>query len=284
MIDPGTRLFVFEDNNAVFTDHTFSASDYLRDSFSMQLATGTDFLYLGYRKPFNSVYWNYITPNTNALALLSAEVFDGANWIAVEISDETLDMSRDGYIFWDVPDKDEDAENYEVTINGQSAFFIRFAVAANQSAMTVQAANLIFADDQMLKQEFFEIDNSDLLPSGQTTHIATHVSTRNRILHEFNKLGYEVSKNTASSRKKLDQWDLFDIFEIRQAAAYLTLSTVFFNLSDSIEDHWWIKYKEYEKKFGEAMRLARLSVDFDDDGREDDDEIIAQVKVMRWNR
>jgi hypothetical protein len=75
-----------------------------------------------------------------------------------------------------------------------------------------------------------------------------------------------------------------DVFEIREAAIFLALSKIFFNLSDSPDDHWWIKYREYADKYEAKMTVARLSIDTDDDGITDEDEKQRQFNPTRWAR
>ena len=82
----------------------------------------------------------------------------------------------------------------------------------------------------------------------------------------------------------MTQWDLFDLFEIKQAAVMLTLSKIFFLLSDDVEDQWWTKYREYQDKFEEAFKLARISVDSQNDGVQDNNEKLVKKKVNRWQR
>lgn len=276
MIDPKTKLTVKHDDNGVFSDHSQKAADYIRDDFSIDLSSTEDYLYLGLAKPFGATYVAVSTANVNANTL-AAEIWDGTAWTAVELTDETEGLTRSGFMFWDKVGMTSSA------VDGEDAFYLRLRPSADQSATSVRGVNLVFSDDNQLKSEFFEIDNSSLLPAGENSFITKHASTRNRIIQEFRKLKYRTQVGTAQPQS-LDQWDLIDIFEVREAATFLTLSEIFFNLSDSLEDHWWIKYKEYQKKYEEMIRIATLSIDSDDDGIDDDDEVAQPIKVFRWNR
>jgi hypothetical protein len=132
-------------------------------------------------------------------------------------------------------------------------------------------------------REFFEIDNANVLPPGEVSHISAHVASRDMIIQQLRNMGY-VKEDDNSNISNLTPWDLHDINEIKQAAKYLALSKIFFNLSDSVEDNWWKKYREYHDKFEEAFRLARISLDLNNDGIKDTEEMGRKVKSWSWSR
>lgn len=275
MINPKTKLTVFHDDNGVFTDHTDSASDYIRDDFSMTLVSLEDYVYIGYYKPFNSVYVEFSTANVNSNDF-ALEYYDGTTWTTLELDDDTKGWTRSGFMHWDKSDMNE------VEINSTTKYYIRMKPDSDHSATTLSGLNLVFSDDNQLKQEFFEIDNANLLPSGQSSHINSHVASRNTIIQMLRNQGY-IKTNSSTGQENIDQFDLHDVFEIRQAATYMALSKIFFNLSDSVDDNWWAKYKEYQDKFEGMFALAKLTLDQDDDGNEDSEEK-RNYKSKRWNR
>lgn len=276
MIDSRTKLTVLHDDNSVFADYTREAADYLRDSFSTTLVAAEDYIYIGYRKPINAVYVELETANTNSNTM-SVEIYDGTSWVSTDLHDETNGLTRSGFLTWDKTDMSN------TTINSEDKYWVRLKPDADHTATTFRGINLVFADDQMMKSEFFEIDNSSLLPTGESSHVTTHVAARNMIVQSLRNLGY-IKENATTGEQNIDQWDLHDIYEIRQGAMYLALSKIFFNLSDSVDDNWWQKYREYNDKYEEAMRLARLSMDLDDDGVEDTEEKRQPMQSYRWNR
>lgn len=276
MVDSRTKLTIFHDDNSVFADHTDELSDFLRDNISMTLVSAEDYLYIGYRKAFGSIYSELVTANTNANTF-TAEYWNGTAWTSVSLHDETQGFTRSGFMTWDK------SSMASTTVNSVDKYYLRLKPSADHSSTSVRGINLVFTDDSALKSEFFEIDNSNLLPSGESSHISTHVASRNHIIQSLRNLGY-IRTNTAGTDENIDQWDLHDIYEIRQASMYLTLSKIFFTLSDSVDDHWWAKYKEYQHKYEEAFRLAKFSVDSDDDGVEDVSEIEESFKTQRWSR
>lgn len=268
MIDPKSKLFVFHDDNASFTDHSSKAADYTRDTFSLDLSSTEDYLYIGFTKPFSSVYAELTTANLNANTL-TAEIYDGSSFTAISLDDESEGLTRSGFLFWD------SASMKSTTIDGQAAFWIRLRPSADHSATTVRGLNVVFSDDTLLKQEFFEVDDEQILPPGETSHIMTHVAVRNRIMQKLRNTGYVkwVNGDSTTPRKvKLDQWDILDLFEFRQAATYMALSKIYFNLSDGTDDNWIAKHREYEDLAEEQFALALSTIDEDNDGLVDGNE------------
>jgi hypothetical protein len=277
MIDPLNKLTVLHDDNGVFSNHSDNAADFIRDNFDMALDAAQDYLYIGFSKPFNSVYVAITTANLNANTL-AAQYYNGASWVSLSLTDETKGFTRSGYLFFDK------SQLKNTTINGINSYYIRLRPSVTHSLTTFRGINLIFADDHALKQEFFEVDHESLLPSGESTHLVQCVGARNSIVQMLRNKGYTKTNAESGASSQLTYWDLHDIFEIKQAAVLLTLSKIFFMLSDSREDTWWAKYTEYQDKFEEAFQLVTLALDSNDDGVADEQEKIEEFRVQRWLR
>lgn len=273
MIDPNSKLSIFHDDNGTFSDYTEQAADFMRDEFTAELSATEDYLYIGFYKPISGVYIQFKTPNTNANEF-SFEVYDGTSWVAADLTDESLGFTRSGFLFWDR------ALLNAVEVDSVEKYWVRLRPSADHSATEYRAINIVFSDDTLLKQEFYEIDNNQILPPNETSHISSHVSVRNRIIQKLRNSGYDKYRGgdpLQPRKKKIDQWDLLDIFEFRQAATYMALEKIFFNIADGPDDAWWQKYLEYKMLGEEQFALALASIDQDDDGEEDTDEV-QQVK------
>lgn len=277
MIDPRTKLNAIHDDNGSFTDYKDEAVDYLRDSFNVTMVSAEDKMYFGFRKPFGAIYFELETPNLNSNSF-SAAYWDGTQWVTLSLNDETQGWTRSGFMTWNKELMDI------TTIDGTDAYFLRLVPSADHTATSIRGANLVFSDDQQLKQEFSQITNSNMMPAGQTSHIQHHVASRNRIVQELRNRGNLVQNATTGALKDLDQWDLHDVYEVRQAATHLALSKIFFELSDEPDDQWWMRYREHKKAYESNMALAALSLDTNDDGTEDTSEEKTQVQPVRWNR
>jgi len=284
MIDARIKLTVLQDNASTFTDHSNDAVDYLRDTFTLAMAGGTDFLYIGYHKQVNAVYAEIDTVDASGSTLL-VERFDGTVWVPVVHLDETEGMSRSGFITWDKAfdsDPHEEIAPPEVEVDGITQTFIRFSYDNGNTAV-LDGLNLVFSDDQMLKREFPNILDPRILGAGQTSHITHHVASRNLMVQTLRNEGY-IKHNDVTGIESINQFDLIDIYEIREAATYLALSKIFFILSDEIGDNWWSKHKEYHKLYNQTFNTAKLSVDTDDDGIAEIDEKLIPRKSMRFSR
>lgn len=279
MIDPKSKLTVLHDDNGTFNNLTEKAADLTRDNFTVQLIAAEDYLYIGYEKPFGSMYLETYTTNTNANSF-TAQIYNGTSWVSVDISDESQGLTRSGFVFWTKTSMNS------VAVNSLTRYWIRLKPSVDHTSTVMRGINLIFANDAAMVSEFSEITNSNLLPAGEVSHIRTHVSTRNHIMQSLrNHYAKSVTDaNSNATQEKINQFDMIDIFEIREAATYLSLSKIFFNLSDSVEDHWFIKYREYQDMYEDKIKVAYLSIDTNNDGVDDANEVQRQYNPTRWVR
>lgn len=279
MIDPKSKFTVLYDDNGTFTDLTEDASDLTRDNFNLTLIAAEDKVYIGLHKPFSALYAEMYTPNVNA-GMFTAEIWDGSAWVSTSLTDESKNFTRSGFMYW------ENEDMMSTTVNSVDKYWLRLTPSVDHSATAVRGINFIFANDSAMKSEFFEIDNANILPAGEVSHIGTHVATRNYILHHLRNHYTKTSsqESTVGMLEKINQFDLLDIFEIREAAVFLSLSKIFFNLSDNQEDHWWLKYREYNDKYEQKIIVARLTIDQDDNGLKSTAEQQRQFNPVRWNR
>jgi len=277
MIDARVKITVLEDNASTFTDHSNEAADYLRDSFTLAMAPATDFLYIGFRKPINAVYAELDTADASS-SELTLEVYNGTSWVSLTHQDETQGLSRSGFISWDRAD----LEDSLVEVNSDTSYWIR-ASYDNGNTAELAGLNLVFSDDQMLKREFPSILDPRIIAAGQTSHIVHHVAARNLMVQIMRNEGY-IKYDADGNYENITQWDLLDIYEIREAATYLALSKIFFLLSDDVDDNWWNKHKEYMNLYNKTFSAAKISMDKDDDGAVDADEKLNPHKSIRFTR
>lgn len=275
MININTKLKVFHNS----TDYSNSAFDFSRDTFSLTLLS-TDYLYIGFSKPINSVYVQLNTVNTNANTL-TAQYHNGSTWTALSnVYDDTKGFTRSGFITWDRNQSNEAA----TTVNSESAYWIRLQPSVSHSATVVQAINFIFVDDNELTLEVPEITDTQHL-TGKTSHILTHVAVRNQILQDLNNKSYYKLNPTTGIKEDLTCWDILDANQIKQAATFLALSKIYFNFSDSPGDKYSEKSAYYNNKYKEAFQLSRLSLDVDDDGLSDVEEKTSEpLTIVRMRR
>lgn len=269
MRDEKSKLKVFKLDGATYTDYTEEAWDFDRDEFALALTTA-QYLILGRTKKFNAVWFEMHTANTNA-ATITAEYWNGTAWTALTLYlEETKGLTRSGFVKWESP------EDWEAsTLNSVEKFYVRLVTSANFSAGTkIHGVNLVFSSDQDLKARRFDI--ADYLPENHagtspSTFILSHVAAREEILQRF-ATDEKVKIDSDGRLRNLDQWDLFDINQIRNASIYYALYLIFQALSDTKEDKYDSLSAGYAADYEKALQVAILSYDADDDGEDGPDE------------
>jgi len=273
MLRTKNKLTVFDDNNSVFSDYSREALDFDRDTFSITLDSTTSYLYVGFYKPINAFYLELGTANINAGSLVG-QYYNGSSWVSItNMYDESNSMTRSGFIQWDRNLTDES----EVLINSETMYFYRFRPSVTHSATVINGLNIVFSDDTDLKREYFEA--SDLLPSGEVSHILTHVAARDQII-QYLRNSANFIKSSTGSKKDVNAFDLHDIGQIKSAATYLALYKIFSAITDDPDDIYKVKAEEFKKNYSEAIKTPFIDIDDDDDGIRD----TSENKVIRTTR
>lgn len=278
MIESKFRLKIFTYTSSTYTDISKEMADFGRDT----ITTGIDsdgYIYVGLDKPFNQFYTYLTTPNSTSLSL-SIKYWNGSAWTAVSNKiDDTNAFGRSGFISWD---RNPTSES-KTTINSEEKYWIQIEPSGVITTMTLAGMGFLFADDNDLKTEVPEITDSNHL-AGKTSHILTHVAVRNEIIQDLRNKDYYTTNQTTGLIQSLTPWDFLEANQIRQAAIYLALSKIYFNFSDSVDDKYSSKSNTYADKYKKAIDLARLSLDKDDDGIQDDVEQNPEFSIFRITR
>jgi hypothetical protein len=143
----------------------------------------------------------------------------------------------------------------------------------------LKGVNIVYADDNQLAAEVRIIN--DYLAEGDTSFIAYHLAARDDIVQTLRNGGNikQVPDNnnegfdfmfSIDRTIQMNKWDLLDVGEITQAAKYLCLAKIFFDVSENVDDKAYIRWRDYMDKYGQAFRLYYLSLDLDDDGNVDE--------------
>jgi len=271
MIDKRESLTVMKDKSGTITDISDNLADYLRDTEDLTLTT-LDYLYVGYYKPFNAMYIELDTPNING-SNITVEIWDGTAWTSPSNRDETKGMNRSGFITFD-------KSTFELSlIEGENLAWVRLSVDADTSAMVLKGVNIVFTDKNTIQQEFYHIDK--LIDS--TELIGKLVASRNEIVDRLSQRGY-LKYSADLSVNDITPFDLHDVYQLKQAATFLTLAKIYLELSDSMDDHFWAKYEIYQGKFNTAINLYTVDVDLNDDGQDDETPAEKKKQAIRWSR
>lgn len=270
MINPNSKLLFFFNSS----DKSNEAFDFLRDNFNLTLTTN-DYIYVGYSKTINSLYFHLATPNVNSNSL-TVEFWNGSSWEAVSnLNDFTKGLIRSGYMTWTRP-----TTHSLDTINSKEGYFYRISTNTNHSAAVYSGCGIIFNDDHDL-----EVENPDILDenhlAGKTSHVALSVAAKNQIIQDLNNKGLTKTLNNIESG--INCWDLLDITQVKEASVFLTLAKIYFNFSDNPDDKYYQNYQDYMKRYEQSMNVVRLYIDKNNDGQEDLDEISPEGSKMNFS-
>ena len=269
MLRTKNKLTVLHDDNSTFADYSNESLDFDRDFFTMELSAASDYLYIGFTKPISEIFFEIKNPNT-VTATLDGEFYNGTTWTdLVGLYDETRSFKRSGYITWDRNQTDE----AQVAVNSSTKNWVRFRPSVDLSVTIFAGINIIFSSDRDLKGEFFEI--GQFLPKGADSHILTHVAARDEIIQYLRNGGHFKQDLNTGRLKDITAFDLLDLGQIKQPAINLTLSKIFSNASDQVDDNWSEKASHYRSLYNASMKLFYLDIDSDDDGKQDDEERMA---------
>jgi hypothetical protein len=281
MIDKRMNLTVKHDDNGSFSDYSHKMGAYGRDAITLTITSAEDDVYVGFAKPINAMYVD-ITSAAGSESTMTLEYWDGSAWTSVsELSDDTMGMNRSGFIRWN---REENLTDYaKNAVDGQTMYWYKLNPGADRTDIVLSGLNLVFSDDYELSLEQPYISDSEFL-GNESSHIKTHVAARNEIIQKFRNKNYVKIDPISGDPEDITPWDLLDIDEVRLAASYLALSKIYYQLSDNPEDVWAIKSVEYYNKFEKYVNVARLSVDTNDDGIQDDVENKRPYKNRHFSR
>lgn len=98
---------VLYSDNGTLSDFTKNVNNYHSGTSTISSFLYTeDYIYIGQRMPFNSLFFKFGTANTTS-STVTVKIWDGNSWSsAVEVFDETLSsgasFGQDGYLSWNV--------------------------------------------------------------------------------------------------------------------------------------------------------------------------------------
>lgn len=277
MIRVNEKLTVLHDDNSSFADYSNEMADYTRGTASFTYVDAEDSVYVGFSRPISVFYVEMGTSNTNS-GTLAVQFYNGTTFGDVDgLHDDTNALNRSGFVRWDRNQTDEAV----TTINSVEQYWYKINLGADSTAMVLNGLNIVYSDDQDLKRELFEI--SRYLPSGESTHILSHVAARDEIIQELRADGRYKQDLSTGRLKDITSFDLLDISQVKMASTYLALSKIFFRVSDQPDDIYMEKHNRYRALYNSAMKTMYLNVDEDNDGISDWEEELAPkgAKLIR---
>jgi len=255
MLDINTLLDIKYYDGVDFADMKMSLGSPGRDTETVTFNTG-HYLYIGYYKPVKFLYFDFAIPNTNANSLTIEYSNSSNTWTELNALDETAGFTRNGLLQWEEIDGDLLGT---ATIDSTEKYWVRIKPSAIHSESEWNFSGLILSSDEDLLVENPYILDTNLL-MGERNHLKAHVASRKEIIQTFSNKG--AKKNNG----KLTFWDMLDIQEFRQGSIFLTLSKIYFNLSDKDDDTWLKKSEKYRGRYQNQVNLYYKTLDTNDTG------------------
>ena len=254
---------IFSDNNSL-TDLSTKIKNHRDGEATLPIVASEDYLYIGSRYPFNSIYFKFKTANTNTTTV-SVSYWEGNEWTnAVEVIDETNGFKNDGYVTF-VPDKNESSWLREDTVQGDGNseevqglgtlviydhYWLRLKFSNDLSATTsLNWIGDLFCSDEDMYSEYPIFNSSNLklaYKAGKTDWENQRIRASDLVISDL------VTRNIIE-----DSGQLLDKDKLKLATVSRTAQIIFNALGDDYVDDTLKAKKEY----GERVRENMLSVD-----------------------
>ena len=152
----------------------------------------------------------------------------------------------------------------------------------------IDGINVLFSSDiDIIEITPYIENNINYLPKGYTSFVPYHQAARKSIIQDLRNKGKAKYNNKDFNDSNLrwsnlTQFDILDREELLEAARNKVMALMYFNMSDDPEDNFSAKAKTHSKKYSDAVSLAFLSLDKNDDGKvtEGSENLTKQVTRM----
>ncbi len=279
---------IFFDNNTSFEDMSITLLTYLEKTHTVDFVAADDKLYFGRRKPFNTIYVEMSTVNTNA-STMTVKFFDEttSTFIAVtDLVDETFGLTQSGFIQFKNPNTSASEPWTTNAINSTTKYWIQISFSADLLSTTaIQGMNLVFSDDDDMKGIHPGVEN--YLRTGTSSFILHHQSARDWIINSLRrdgKLKVQLGDSGDGLIADLDVWDVHLPEQVNRWSVFLALHSLFKQLGTQPDDQFNEMAKNYLTLAGEAKDVYYLSLDLDDDGTMDIEERAVENSTGRFRR
>ena len=238
----------------MITDITNGVKSYEDGTASLTILS-TDYLYIGQRHPFNSLFFKPSTVNAEA-SLVTLKVYDGRNFVSVaELNDETLlsgaSLGQSGFMTF-VPDKDESNWSYDdtedmtelSTIKIYDHYWIQLSFSASLTApIVLKYIGNLFNTDNDLYAEYPIFSKTNMKSAfSVTTWEQQSVRAAEIIIQDMVADGIILNGGQLLSREK-----------IRLAAICKVAELIFGALGDDYENDRIKARNEYKSRLSRGV-------------------------------
>lgn len=248
---------IFYSDNGILRDLSVNLNKYDSIESEFDYISGEDYIYIGSRLPFNSLYFKVIAPNEMP-ANMYVEVWDGENWEFVnELIDETGAFQKSGYITF-VPDRDtgwnmEDTNSGGNIITGLDSlkiydkYWMRISFDADlSSSVSLSWVGHLFADDADLGSEY-----PDLV---KTSVKAAFKAGKTDWEEQLVRASEIVIEDLMINRVILDSSQILDRYDYRSATIQKAAEIIFNAFGDDFVDQKQRAREEYQRRLSNPTK------------------------------
>jgi len=248
---------VFYSDNGDIRDLSVNLNKYDETESSFNYVAGEDFIYIGARLPFNSLYIKLIDKNTLP-ANMYVEVFDGDSWNFVnELIDETGAFHVSGHITF-VPDRDSGWSREDTSGDGDNIpgleslkiydrYWMRISFDADLSlGCSLSWVGSIFSDDSDLGSEYPDLVKTSVLTSfkaAKTNWEEQHV-----------KAAQVIEQDLMINGVIVDPGQMLEREDYRLASVQKVAEIVFNAFGDDYIDQRQRAREEYQKRLSSPVK------------------------------
>jgi hypothetical protein len=242
---------VFYSDNGILRDFSVNLNKYDDIESEFHYISGEDYIYVGSRLPFNSLYFK-VTHKNNQPANMYVEVFDGNKWQFVnELIDETSSFKNSGYITL-TPDRDtgwsmEDTSGGGDLIPGLESlkiydkYWMRISFDDDLSNhVCLSWVGHIFADDSDLGSEY-----PDLIKQSVKTSFKPGKQNWEEQLVRASEV---VIEDLMINRNLMDSSQILDRYDYRSATIQKCAEIIFNAFGDDFVDQKQRAREEYQRR------------------------------------
>jgi hypothetical protein len=208
-------------------------------------------------KPLSRLYWAVDSSHDGTLSL---SYFNGTALASASVSsDTTAALTRQGWLTWDRPSDDsKDGDNYRYVFTLEDV--------STLPTLNLSFVGIVFSEDRDLKKEYPNI--IDHKPENDSSFLRFHVAAKDSIVQWFKGKGQVTFNGTKF--QEVDEFDFLIPGELQMASRFMTLAKIFFWLSDSSDDKYYQKGKDFIAESYNSLDVYYVSIDKDQDATPDE--------------
>jgi len=253
---------VFFSDNGILRDLSVNLNKYDDIESEFAYVSSEDYLYIGSRLPFNSLFFKVVQANENPTNMY-VEVWDGDSWEFVnELIDETGGFAKSGYITF-TPDRDagwlmEDTSTDGGFVPGLESlkiydkYWMRISFDADLSdPVSLSWVGHIFADDADLASEYPDL--------GKTSVKSAFKTGKTDWEEQLVRASEVVIEDLMINRNIIDSSQILDRYDYKSATIQKCAEIIFNAFGDDFVDQKQRAREEYQRRLSIPTKKIDLN-------------------------